>query len=111
MLRPRRRLRDWLSRIGNDNAQGEYYLTDIVELAVADGVPVFAERADSAAEVAGINDRSQLATAEASVRARRAAALMRQGVRWRTRRGSISAARWSAAGTCLSMSAWCSKAT
>ncbi len=73
------RLRDWLSRIGNENSQGEYYLTDIAELAVADGVPVFAERADSAAEVAGINDRSQLATAEASMRARRAAALMRQG--------------------------------
>ncbi|MGB5210312.1 MAG: bifunctional UDP-N-acetylglucosamine diphosphorylase/glucosamine-1-phosphate N-acetyltransferase GlmU [Gammaproteobacteria bacterium] len=76
---PASRLRDWLSRVGNDNSQGEYYLTDIAELAVADGVPVFAERANSAAEVAGINDRSQLATAEASIRRRRAEALMSQG--------------------------------
>ena len=76
---PAGRLRDWLGRIGNDNAQGEYYLTDIVALAVADGVEVFGETAGSIAEVAGINDRAQLATAEARLRERRAAELMHQG--------------------------------
>jgi bifunctional UDP-N-acetylglucosamine pyrophosphorylase/glucosamine-1-phosphate N-acetyltransferase len=74
------RLRDWLGRVQNDNAQGEYYLTDIVGLAVADGVHVVGETAASLEEVAGINDKCQLAAAEASVRRARAAALMTAGV-------------------------------
>lgn len=76
---PAARLRDWLGRISNDNAQGEYYLTDIVALAVADGVAVFGETAGSVDEVSGINDRVQLAAAEASLRQRRCQALMQQG--------------------------------
>jgi bifunctional UDP-N-acetylglucosamine pyrophosphorylase/glucosamine-1-phosphate N-acetyltransferase len=40
MVAPTKRLKQWLGAIKNDNAQGEYYLTDIVALAVADGVPV-----------------------------------------------------------------------
>lgn len=77
---PAERLRDWLGRIGNDNAQGEYYLTDIVGLATADGVSVVGESAASIDEVAGINDKRQLAGAEASLRRSRAEALMDAGV-------------------------------
>ena len=77
---PAGRLRDWLGRIRNDNAQGEYYLTDIVGLAVADGVTVVGESAGSLEEVAGINDKRQLAAAEASVRRTRASRLMDAGV-------------------------------
>ncbi len=98
MAAPAYRLRDWLGRVGNDNAQGEYYLTDIVALAVADGVDVFGETAGSIAEVAGINDRAQLAEAEARLRQHRAAGLMHQGARWRTPqridiRGPVSSGR------------------
>jgi bifunctional UDP-N-acetylglucosamine pyrophosphorylase/glucosamine-1-phosphate N-acetyltransferase len=73
------RLAGWLERIGSDNAQGEFYLTDVAELAVRDGVDVIGEPALDVDEVSGINDRSQLAAAEAAYRARRAAALMRDG--------------------------------
>ncbi len=57
-------LKRWLGQLDNNNAQGEYYLTDIVGLAVADGVPVEAVEAVSADEVLGINDKVQLAEAE-----------------------------------------------
>ena len=56
---PTARLKDWLSRIGNDNAQGEYYLTDIVGLAVADGVPVQAAHPSASWETLGVNSRAQ----------------------------------------------------
>ncbi len=77
---PVRRLRSWLARVGNDNAQGEYYLTDIVALAVADGVRVATCEARELAEVEGVNDRSQLARLERLVQWRRAEQLMAQGV-------------------------------
>jgi len=77
---PAVRLRDWLGRIDNGNAQGEYYLTDIVGLAAADGVLIVGEGAASIDEVAGINDKRQLAGAEASLRRSRAEALMDAGV-------------------------------
>ncbi|OGT90042.1 MAG: UDP-N-acetylglucosamine diphosphorylase/glucosamine-1-phosphate N-acetyltransferase [Gammaproteobacteria bacterium RIFOXYA12_FULL_61_12] len=76
----RSNLDDWLARIGNDNAQGEFYLTDIVGLAVADGVPVEGVMIDNAAELMGINDRVQLAALEREYQRQRAAELMRQGV-------------------------------
>lgn len=79
MAAPADRLRDWLSRLDNANAQGEFYLTDIVALAVADGVPVEAVQAGDAEEVMGVNDKVQLAEAEAAVRRRRVEELMRQG--------------------------------
>lgn len=70
---------DWLSRITNDNAKGEYYLTDIVELAVADGQQVrhvvIAEE-----EVMGVNDRRDLARAEAALQDRLRVAAMESGV-------------------------------
>jgi bifunctional UDP-N-acetylglucosamine pyrophosphorylase/glucosamine-1-phosphate N-acetyltransferase len=76
---PAGRLAAWLDRVGNDNAQGEFYLTDVVALAVREGVDVVGEPALDADEVAGINDRMQLAEAEAAFRARSAASLMREG--------------------------------
>ncbi len=79
---PAGRLRAWLSKIGNDNAKGEYYLTDSVALAVADGVRVEAVRAADASEVEGVNDRLQLAHAERLFQRRQADALMRAGVQF-----------------------------
>lgn len=75
-----RRLKAWLARLGNQNAQGEYYLTDIVELAVADGVNVNSTSAEDADEVLGVNDRQQLAHLERVYQARVAMELMQQGV-------------------------------
>src|SRR3989449_426815 len=55
-----RRLAPWLSKIGNDNAQNEYYLTDLVALAVADAVPVVAIKVEDPWEVAGVNSMQEL---------------------------------------------------
>lgn len=73
-------LRKWLSGLKNDNAQGEYYLTDVVAAAVKDGMNVSAVFAKSEAEVAGVNDKVQLSQVEASYRQQRAEELMRAGV-------------------------------
>ncbi|CAN0254808.1 unnamed protein product, partial [Chrysoparadoxa australica] len=77
---PAARLRDWLARINDQNTQGEYYLTDIVALAAADGVRVVAGQGGSAEEVQGINDRQDLALAERLLQRRQAAEVMAQGV-------------------------------
>ncbi len=74
------RLRQWLSRLNNDNAQGEYYLTDVITLAVRDGVKVQAVPAPTTAEVLGVNDRLQLAQLESDFRRLSAHRLMRAGV-------------------------------
>ena len=81
MAVPARHLRGWLARLSNDNAQGEYYLTDVVAMAVADGVPVAAHRIQDALQVAGVNSPLQLATLERAHQRRQAEALMEQGVR------------------------------
>jgi len=81
MAVPARRLRGWLARLTNDNAQGEYYLTDIVAMAVADGVPVVAHCIQDAVQVAGVNSPAQLAELERAYQLRQAQALMEQGVR------------------------------
>jgi bifunctional UDP-N-acetylglucosamine pyrophosphorylase/glucosamine-1-phosphate N-acetyltransferase len=73
-------LKNWLSRITNKNAQGEYYLTDIVALAVQDGVPVLTAAPAEIDEVMGINNREQLAQLERSYQLRQARALMQKGV-------------------------------
>ncbi len=78
---PAHRLAGWLARLTHDNAQGEYYLTDIVAMAVGDGVPVVAHRIVDALQVAGINSPVQLAEMERAYQLRQAAALMEQGVR------------------------------
>jgi bifunctional UDP-N-acetylglucosamine pyrophosphorylase/glucosamine-1-phosphate N-acetyltransferase len=59
-----RRLSGWLKKIDNRNAQKEYYLTDLVALAVGEGVPVAAVKADDPWEAAGVNSKSELAALE-----------------------------------------------
>ncbi|GAA4423791.1 bifunctional UDP-N-acetylglucosamine diphosphorylase/glucosamine-1-phosphate N-acetyltransferase GlmU [Acidovorax lacteus] len=81
MAAPAARLAGWLARLTNTNAQGEYYLTDIVAMAVADGVPVVAHRIDDALQVAGVNSPLQLAELERAHQLRTARTLMEQGVR------------------------------
>jgi bifunctional UDP-N-acetylglucosamine pyrophosphorylase/glucosamine-1-phosphate N-acetyltransferase len=80
MVSPAARLRDWLDNLGNENAQGEYYLTDVVAMAVAEGVSVKGIKADNWTEVMGINDKKQLAEAERALQARLVDELMAQGV-------------------------------
>jgi bifunctional UDP-N-acetylglucosamine pyrophosphorylase/glucosamine-1-phosphate N-acetyltransferase len=75
-----RRLKDWLGRLQNDNAQGEYYLTDIIALAVADGVPVETAQPADMDEVLGVNNREQLAHLERAYQRAIAVQLMREGV-------------------------------
>lgn len=72
-------LRDWLGRLDNDNAQGEYYLTDVIAMASGEGVRVEGIPAEDFEEVQGVNDRLQLAAAEAIYRRRCATVLMREG--------------------------------
>ncbi|MFI4890539.1 MAG: bifunctional UDP-N-acetylglucosamine diphosphorylase/glucosamine-1-phosphate N-acetyltransferase GlmU [Steroidobacterales bacterium] len=73
-------LRGWLLDLRNDNAQREYYLTDIVALAVGGGGTVRAVRVEDPAEILGVNDRIQLAAVEGHFRRARARALMLAGV-------------------------------
>ncbi len=79
MAMPAAALRDWLARLGCDNAQGEYYLTDVVGMAVKQRVPVRPLTVLDETEALGINDRMQLAQVESLVRARRAAEALRAG--------------------------------
>jgi len=74
-----RRALDWLRRIGNANAKGEYYLTDIVAIARADGAAIAFVEADPA-EVIGVDTRADLAVAEAEFQRRTRAAIMDGGV-------------------------------
>ena len=77
---PAGRLRGWLERIGCDNSQGEYYLTDVIGLAVADGCEVVTSQAATAEEVLGVNTKGQLAQLERHYQQAQAARLMEQGV-------------------------------
>ncbi len=70
----------WLAKITNQNAQQEYYLTDIVALAGADDIPVFAVKVDDRWEVAGVNSKQDLAGLERVVQHREAARLLEAGV-------------------------------
>ena len=81
MAVPTRLLRRWLVRLDNKNAQNEYYLTDIVKFAVADGVAVVAHQITDGPQVAGVNSPVQLAELERVYQQRLAAILMEQGVR------------------------------
>ena len=80
LVAPTAALRSWLGRLTNDNAQREYYLTDIVGLANADGVAVVAAHPDFAWETVGVNDRAQLAGLERQFQRNQADALMQAGV-------------------------------
>jgi len=81
MAAPTAALKRWLGRLRNDNAQREYYLTDIVAMAVADGVPVVTAHPRSDTEVLGVNSPSQLAELERRYQRARAEELMEAGVR------------------------------
>jgi len=61
---PVTRLRQWLGKLKNDNAQGEYYLTDIIAMAVADGLDVVTTQPDAFEETLGVNNKTQLAELE-----------------------------------------------
>jgi bifunctional UDP-N-acetylglucosamine pyrophosphorylase/glucosamine-1-phosphate N-acetyltransferase len=77
---PAKRLAAWLASVRNHNAQQEYYLTDVVALAVSEGVKVAAVTAQDWAEVAGVNSKRELAALEREVQRRQAAHLLDAGV-------------------------------
>jgi len=77
---PAKRLKRWLAHVKNDNAAGEYYLTDVVALAAKDGVEIKTVHAESPLEVAGVNDSLQLAAAERGYQQRQTEALQREGL-------------------------------
>lgn len=74
------KLKSWLGQLKNNNAQGEYYLTDIVAMAVHDGIEVVASHPSCEEEVMGINSRTQLADMERYYQRQMAEVLMAQGV-------------------------------
>ncbi len=78
---PTERVVDWLSRLSNDNAQREYYLTDIVGMALAAGFPITTAQPQGEWEVLGVNSKVQLAKLERIVQQRTAERLMESGVR------------------------------
>jgi bifunctional UDP-N-acetylglucosamine pyrophosphorylase / glucosamine-1-phosphate N-acetyltransferase len=78
---PAKRLRGWLGKLRSNNAQGEFYLTDIIAMAVRDGCRVAPLQAATETEVLGVNDRLQLAQLESAVRRECAEQAMRDGAR------------------------------
>ncbi len=80
MSMPAAALKRWLAALRNDNAQGEYYLTDVVVMAVREGLKIKAVIAPTEVEVLGVNDKVQLAQLEGAYRAQRATELMLNGV-------------------------------
>jgi bifunctional UDP-N-acetylglucosamine pyrophosphorylase/glucosamine-1-phosphate N-acetyltransferase len=73
-------LKRWLSALNNNNAQGEFYLTDVIEMAAKEGKSIHASQPSRAIEVEGINNRVQLASIERAYQAEQAEAIMMQGV-------------------------------
>ncbi|UST85083.1 MULTISPECIES: bifunctional UDP-N-acetylglucosamine diphosphorylase/glucosamine-1-phosphate N-acetyltransferase GlmU [Pseudomonas] len=95
---PADRLADWMSRLSNNNAQGEYYLTDVIEMAVSDGLVVATEQPHDPMEVQGANDRKQLSELERHYQLRAGRRLMAEGVTLRDParfdvRGEVSVGR------------------
>ena len=80
LLAPTRELRAWLDRLKNNNAQGEYYLTDIVAMAVEQGISIHTVQPSSIWEVEGVNSKTQLAMLERTWQQVQAAQLLIQGV-------------------------------
>lgn len=74
------KLKKWLSQLNNNNAQGEYYLTDIIEMAVADNIIVATSQPETEDEVLGVNNRIQLSHLERVYQREQADRLMEQGV-------------------------------
>jgi len=83
LVAPAKALKRWLPKIGNRNAKKEFYLTDVVALAVRDKVKVAAHAIADSAEIQGINDPAQLAAVEREYQRRQAVELMRQGLQIR----------------------------
>ena len=81
MAVPTEHLARWLKNLSNDNAQKEYYLTDIVKMAVAEKMPVSTAQPQDEWEVLGVNSKVQLAELERIAQKETALALMEQGVR------------------------------
>jgi len=73
-------LKRWIARLGNDNAQGEYYLTDVIAQAAAEGVVIETVAPDTPAEILGVNNRAQLAGLEREYQHRQAQRLLLAGV-------------------------------
>src|ERR1043166_172724 len=80
MALPGGKLKDWLCRLDNKKAQGEYYLTDVIEMAITDKVAVNAHRPTAEWETLGVNSRAQLAQLERLYQAHYAAGLLERGV-------------------------------
>lgn len=80
MVLPTRYLERWLNELGNENAQGEYYLTDVIARAVSEGVAVNSATAQTATEVEGVNNKVQLAALERAYQKENALRLMNDGV-------------------------------
>lgn len=80
MAAPAKDLKRWLQQLENNNAQGEYYLTDVIAMAVKDGVEVATVMAEDEQEVQGINNKEQLAELERALQKRQANQLLDQGV-------------------------------
>jgi bifunctional UDP-N-acetylglucosamine pyrophosphorylase/glucosamine-1-phosphate N-acetyltransferase len=79
VVAPTKKLKSWLTRLQNNNAQKEYYLTDIVGLATKERIPVTAIHAESACETLGVNSKAQLAELERAYQRALAAALLEKG--------------------------------
>jgi bifunctional UDP-N-acetylglucosamine pyrophosphorylase/glucosamine-1-phosphate N-acetyltransferase len=77
---PFAQLGGWMSRLSNNNAQGEYYLTDVIAMAVSDGLVIATEQPHDAMEVQGANDRKQLSELERHYQLRAGRRLMAEGV-------------------------------
>ncbi|MCF8164446.1 MAG: bifunctional UDP-N-acetylglucosamine diphosphorylase/glucosamine-1-phosphate N-acetyltransferase GlmU [Sulfuritalea sp.] len=80
LVAPTRQLKDWLSRLSNHNAQGEYYLTDIIALAVKDNVVIESAQPSHAWETLGVNSKVQLAKLERIHQLNLAHQLLEQGI-------------------------------
>ena len=80
MCAPNHLLKSWLQRLNNQNAQKEYYLTDIVGLSIEDDIEVLSESADNEISITGINSKSELAAMERNYQLMTAKQLMEEGV-------------------------------
>jgi bifunctional UDP-N-acetylglucosamine pyrophosphorylase/glucosamine-1-phosphate N-acetyltransferase len=80
LIAPTPALRRWLGALSNDNTQGEYYLTDVIAAAVADGLEVVGVQPDATWETLGVNSKAQLAELERVYQGEQARALLGQGV-------------------------------
>ncbi|MEK7839773.1 MAG: bifunctional UDP-N-acetylglucosamine diphosphorylase/glucosamine-1-phosphate N-acetyltransferase GlmU, partial [Pseudomonadota bacterium] len=95
---PAGRLKGWVAALRNHNAQGEYYLTDIIGMAAAEGQPIGSHTATEVAEILGVNSPQELARVERHFQKDRADEAMQQGVTLRDParfdlRGSLRAGR------------------